>query len=481
MAALFASADLKPLPYREFGKERQIAREPVQDRAPEKRCDPGDGVEALQPPAAAVRASAFAERIPGRRNVQSLFTLKEEPEAGARLEERAEAVMPSVLSASPAPDPLETTQAVEAYARAVKMQTAPASGSDKGKSSAVDNAVENAESGLDVSSEHGQSHPDGELKSHPAEQRPSWLTRHEEALGQGEWRALMRETLAHSRETVARRWFALRGIFGEAEADADTTSGEITPPSVPLLAIYSVAGGVGKTSLAAAITRGLAAQGERVLLVDLTDRDILPFYLGARELRRAVMRIFAPPAGSTDQPIHLVSYRTDAPPAEKHAEDLAARIQRDGSTYSRVVVDVASADVGTLEALFAAGARALIAVTPDMNSILSVPALQRTLKKLASSLGQDAPSSFLLSQFDTAQPLQLDIRAILQQQLGDQLLPFVIRRSPAIAEALAEGMTVIDYAPGEGIAKDYLQVAAWMRSLTKPARLSLAQARWSEQ
>ena len=53
----------------------------------------------------------------------------------------------------------------------------------------------------------------------------------------------------------------------------------------------------------------------------------------------------------------------------------------------------------------------------------------------------------MLNQFDASLPLHLDVREVLRRQLGDRLLPFVVRRAPAVSEALAEGMTVVDYAP----------------------------------
>ena len=69
---------------------------------------------------------------------------------------------------------------------------------------------------------------------------------------------------------------------------------------------------------------------------------------------------------------------------------------------------------------------------------------------------------------------------MLQQQLGDRLLPFVLRRSSAVSEALAEGMTVIDYAPDSEAAEDYRNLAGWLRSFAAPARPGHGGARWSE-
>jgi MinD-like ATPase involved in chromosome partitioning or flagellar assembly len=38
-----------------------------------------------------------------------------------------------------------------------------------------------------------------------------------------------------------------------------------------------------------------------------------------------------------------------------------------------------------------------------------------------------------------------------------------------VSEALAEGMTVLDYAPDAPVAQDYREVASWLRSVSPPA------------
>jgi len=73
-----------------------------------------------------------------------------------------------------------------------------------------------------------------------------------------------------------------------------------------------------------------------------------------------------------------------------------------------------------------------------------------------------------------------DILSLKREQIGDRLLPFALRRSPAISEALAEGMTVIDYAPTATVAEDYAHLAEWVRSLSAPATQSYRGVRWSE-
>ena len=47
--------------------------------------------------------------------------------------------------------------------------------------------------------------------------------------------------------------------------------------------------------------------------------------------------------------------------------------------------------------------------------------------------------------------------------------------------AMAEGMTVVDYAPDAAIAEDYMNIAGWLRGLSPAATQGLRKIRWSEQ
>ena len=94
--------------------------------------------------------------------------------------------------------------------------------------------------------------------------------------------------------------------------------------------------------------------------------------------------------------------------------------------------------------------------------------------------GRQVQPYFLLNQFDASLPLHLDVREVLRRQLGDRLLPFVVRRAPAVPEALAEGMTVMDYAPDAAVSADYTNVASWLRSIAAPATAGFRNLRLSE-
>ena len=122
----------------------------------------------------------------------------------------------------------------------------------------------------------------------------------------------------------------------------------------------------------------------------------------------------------------------------------------------------------------------LIPVAPDMNSVISLQAVERLFHGVNDGDGRPLQPFYVLNQFDPSLPLHLDVREVLRRQLGDRLLPFVIRRAPAVSEALAEGMTVIDYAPDSPVAEDYQNVANWLRTVAAPATAGFRNVRWSE-
>ena len=66
---------------------------------------------------------------------------------------------------------------------------------------------------------------------------------------------------------------------------------------------------------------------------------------------------------------------------------------------------------------------------------------------------------YLMNQFDTSLPLHLDVREVLRQQLGERLLPLAIRHAGGVSEALAEGMTIVDYDPDSPAAQDFVGLA----------------------
>src|ERR1700728_3565184 len=282
-------------------------------------------------------------------------------------------------------------------------------------------------------------------------------------------------------DAAATRWFALHSIFAPPE--------EISTPGLeerpPMVAVFSLAGGVGKTCLVATLGRALAALGEHVLLADTAAYGPLPLYFGSREFKPGVVRTFSPPGGEHNAPVQVLTLEPERYPgdgADEH-DPLLGELGRDGRDASRILVDIGTASRQVTRRLLLLRPTILIPILPDISSVATVQALEAFLFNPANQPNRDRQTGavfYLLNQFDASSPLHLDVRETLQQQLGDRLLPLVLRRSSAVSEALAEGTTVIDYAPGSAVAEDYMHLASWLRSFSAPAAMGQPGVRWSE-
>ncbi len=302
-------------------------------------------------------------------------------------------------------------------------------------------------------------------------------------------------TLAGSRDRLTNRWFALKSVFDPQAAPAEQMPAQ-PPARVPVLAVFSLAGGVGKTSLVASLGRALSSRGERVLLVDTAAYGLLPFFFGARDQRPGLLRTFNPPGIGAEAPIQLVSLDPEGQSQEAPGQDpnqgpgpergpdwLAQEVARLSGASHRILVDLPTASGATTRRALRMAPVVLVPVVPDMNSVVSVGAIESFFRHNGNVGGKQIMPYYVLNQFDYSLPLHLDAREILREQIGDRLLPFALRRSPAVSEALAEGMTVMDYAPGAQVAEDYAHLAQWVRSLSAPAiqsSQSYGSVRWSE-
>ena len=312
--------------------------------------------------------------------------------------------------------------------------------------------------------------------------RPAWLTTDRpEPAAQPEAPQAPEDTLQGSRDRMTSRWFALRGLFEGGSSEPVEAPPVPAPSRAPVVAIFSLAGGVGKTSLVATLGRALSARGERVLLVDTAPFGLLPFFFGARDQRPGLLRTFSPPGASGDTPIQLVTIDPEGLGPENGAQEvLTGEIATYARGVSRVIVDLATASGATTRRLIRMAPLVLVPMVPDMNSVVSVSSIDSFFQHNGGGGGKPALPYYVLNQFDPSLPLHLDIREVLREQLGDRLLPFVLRRAPAVSEALAEGMTVMDYAPNSTVAEDFGTLASWVKSQSAPASSTYRGVRWSE-
>ena len=275
------------------------------------------------------------------------------------------------------------------------------------------------------------------------------------------------------------RWFVLNSVFNGAPAPEQIPA--VAVANLPVLEVFSLAGGVGKTSLVATLGRALAARGERVLLVEAAPFGSLPYYFGARDCRPGTLRTFRPPTSSCDVPIRMVSVDTDALLAESAAQDaMVAEIAGWAEGASRVIVDVATGSAAAARALSQLAPKVLVPLVPDVNSIVAANSIDSFFQHRANATGAAPDVYYMLNQFDPSLPLHLEVAKVLQAGLGERLLPIVLERDTAVNEALADGMTIIDYAPASAVAENYNHLAEWVEHVMAPVQANPRGARWRE-
>jgi cellulose synthase operon protein YhjQ len=309
--------------------------------------------------------------------------------------------------------------------------------------------------------------------------RPAWITGDRRESG-APAPQVHEDSLQDSRDRLTSRWFALNGVFTGASVPVEALPAP-APQRAPVLAVFSLAGGVGKTSLVATLGRALSARGEKLLLVDTAAFGLLPFFFGARDQRPGVLRTFTAPGAGGDAPVQLITIDPESlGPESAQQETLTQEIARHARGVSRVIVDLATASGATTRRVLRLAPMVLVPVIPDMSSVVSVSSIDAFFQRNVSGSGQQVLPYYVLNQFDQSLPLHLDVREVLREQLGDRLLPFALRRTPAVSEALAEGMTVVDYAPNSTVAEDFGNLAGWVKSLAAPASSGYRGVRWSE-
>lgn len=319
---------------------------------------------------------------------------------------------------------------------------------------------------------------------------PSWTTN--ERLEEKMWNSFAYEDAPESSSAASNgtsphptqnqdssRWYMLNGVLGGAKSQQETPA-DAPDGNVPLLEVFSLAGGVGKTSLVATLGRALSALGEKVLLVEATPFGTLPYFFGACDSRPGALRTFRPPSSSSDAPIRLISVDPEPLVSENAGQaSLATEIQDWSGGASRVIVDVGTGSTQSFRELSRMSPLVLVPLIPDINSVLTANAIESLFQRQVGGLPAESDVYYVLNQFDPSLPLHADVRNVLQERLGERLLPFALERTPAVSEALAEGMTIMDYAPDSPMAEGIITLAKWLEDVMAPADLN-SRGRWSE-
>ena len=229
-----------------------------------------------------------------------------------------------------------------------------------------------------------------------------------------------------------------------------------------ILAVTNQKGGVGKTTSSVNLAASLAAQGQRVLLVDLDPQGNATMGCGIekRGLRHTVYHVLLELAPLAAVRQHSVSGKFDLLPANRElagAEvELVDQPQREtrlkkalaliAHEYDYVLIDCPPAlNLLTVNGLTAAHA-VMIPMQCEYYALEGLSDLVNTIKKVRTNLNPTLEIEGLLrTMFDPRNTLAQQVSEQLKQHFGSKVYDTVIPRNIRLAEAPSHGCPVLTY------------------------------------
>ncbi len=270
------------------------------------------------------------------------------------------------------------------------------------------------------------------------------------------------------------------------QAAANAAPERQTPRRQRVLAVFNHKGGTGKTTTAVHVAAGLAAAGQKVLLIDTDGQGNIGTSLGLK-FERSLYHVIV--MGLDYKQVVIEARKNlDVVPANEtiaaaelylagqRSRDrlLASRFAGIRQAYDYVVVDCSpSLSLMNQNALVMADA-VLCPVACDYLSLVGVQQVVRTIKQINRLLSH--PLTFwgvLPTFFDTRARICHEALDTLRGHFRDVCLE-PIRMASRVKEAPSQGKTLFEYAPGSSATLDYQRVVDRLLGKQEEAKESLS-------
>ncbi len=238
-------------------------------------------------------------------------------------------------------------------------------------------------------------------------------------------------------------------------------------------------GGVGKTTTTVNLAAGLAAQGQRTLLVDLDPQGNATMGSGVdkRDLKASVYQVLlglatveaarqkSECAGYDVLPANreLAGAEVELVEMDEREKRLKVALAAVDAQYDFVLIDCPpSLSMLTLNGLCAAHG-VIIPMQCEYFALEGLSDLVNTIKRVHAHLNPDLKIIGLLRvMFDPRMTLSLQVSKQLEEHFGDKVFKTLIPRNVRLAEAPSYGMPGVTFDPASRGAQSYLEFACEM-------------------
>lgn len=245
-----------------------------------------------------------------------------------------------------------------------------------------------------------------------------------------------------------------------------------------IVAIASLKGGTGRTTVTANLASVLAHHGRAAAAFDLDPQNALGLHFGmrpsepvglswpgidasrvhdfaARNPGRVPFLPFGAPRGEA-----LANFERDV---ARDEDWLARKVKLLAPRDCDVLLLDLPAKVGPLTAqALGLADLVLVVLLADAASYATIPRTERLLEDYPPTHDRSRSVSYLLNQTDARHAVDRDVAASVHYTLPGKPLPFTIPRDEAICEALARQRPLLEEAPGSRALDAFFGLATWL-------------------
>jgi cellulose synthase operon protein YhjQ len=299
------------------------------------------------------------------------------------------------------------------------------------------------------------------------------LAPHTASVGANEQSAPERVVAAEPRRETP---LSLKDRLARLQQEHSDPAAEPIETPARIIAVVSVKGGVGKSTVSANLGGALRELGRSVVALDLDPQNALYQHLddAARDPQDDIANVslahldWGVIRSRTACGIDLLPYGT---PEEAERQAFEQMLQANPRWLSQrllelqlsaadiLIIDTPSGSSVYLQQALSVADLVLILTQPDAASYYALSRTEKVLGAYAAEQPTPFGNFYLINQIDESNPLAQDIAQIAREVLGERVIGS-IRRDLSFNAALANNQTLIDYAPDAPGAQDIFGIAA---------------------